>query len=664
MRLLLCLGAVSAAWPSLFEVTPTGGQREAEDSIRALSQRVDQLERELAEARAESKYQLKLFLELAQDRRTASPPAYAESTAKSRRLNTASGTLRLTGDSPSVELGPDVSLSRTEIGGLVIDGARGVNVSIPQGGITASGTVHAGSATVSGDVTASGALLAGSAVIRGDVTTSGALHATGAVHASMLQFPDGTQIRPSVWRTLRALPHNLIDNGFMNDLDTSGELPIPRGIVTSVWAHGGTSPHPTIEAVHPYTKAFEGPYVSTCPSTAVNDANLANLTNPYCFGRYNMGPRTVRGGLSGGWGGRSDGKILKVTGTRNGGAPQIRFPARAANPILASCYMFRAYVKIVQGSIAIGHERVTPEFSRASPGWGEDDTANPQGWKYVEQVECSSLITCGAGQCAMNMRVYFFGEGAGNAGDYEVYIALPYLLNIDTDNGYEHWTQSAYDMMKTYGPNEFLTPSSTGDVHVTGNLVVDGHLAVSGQARKHVLLVQGSSNHPTCNLQIGSLTLGQRASASNGVMSGVVELKVYGSHRGGYSCGTTTSQDRSDTAFLTCNRILYQHYIIYLGDYMNSLQLDSIGDSGVVWLSDGTRRMPDVNANGQNTYDKRPGNAPIALAFGERCGAYLDYAVHIEWFQSGALAADSFQLATGLGNNYQQNSDGTLTLIT
>ena len=75
-----------------------------------------------------------------------------------------------------------------------------------------------------------------------------------------------------------------------------------------------------MEAVHPYTSAFEGPYCPLnsggCPATRVTVANSATQANPYVFGQYNKGPRAGRGGLAGGWGGRGNGRILKITGIR------------------------------------------------------------------------------------------------------------------------------------------------------------------------------------------------------------------------------------------------------------------------------------------------------------------------------------------------------------
>lgn len=112
----------------------------------------------------------------------------------------------------------------------------------------------------------------------------------------------------------------------------------------------------TIEAVHPFTKAFEGPYVETKPSSATDDPSLATKENPYWYGRYNKGPRLSRGGLADGWGGISNGNILKITKEASQTQPtsfnSVFFTQ--TKMALHNRVRFRAYLYIEEGSCSFG----------------------------------------------------------------------------------------------------------------------------------------------------------------------------------------------------------------------------------------------------------------------------------------------------------------------
>lgn len=136
-----------------------------------------------------------------------------------------------------------------------------------------------------------------------------------------------------------ALPPNLIKNAFMQEVENG----VPKGF---------TGNGLKIEAVHPFTHGFEGPYVSECPANATDDPTQATKDKPYWYGKYNMGPRVGRGGLSTGWGQGSiaNGHILKTT-AEIGAADEHRMIRFTAQRLAAHDKLwFRCYVKIVRGS--------------------------------------------------------------------------------------------------------------------------------------------------------------------------------------------------------------------------------------------------------------------------------------------------------------------------
>ncbi|HEY1165356.1 MAG TPA: hypothetical protein VGE90_09305, partial [Chitinophaga sp.] len=111
-----------------------------------------------------------------------------------------------------------------------------------------------------------------------------------------------------------AVTPNLIRNSYM-DLIEGGR---PVG-----FNYNGAM---SVQAVHPYTKGFEGPYLSAAPAGAAASPEDATETNPYWYGAFNKGPRATRGGLADGWGSLPGGKILRITGNNTGSSTLIQFP--------------------------------------------------------------------------------------------------------------------------------------------------------------------------------------------------------------------------------------------------------------------------------------------------------------------------------------------------
>ena len=209
---------------------------------------------------------------------------------------------------------------------------------------------------------------------------------------------------------------NLIDNAFMSRV-TDGK---PDGF--------GTRGDVVIEAVHPYTKAFEGPYTETKPSNAVDDPEQATQDAPYWFGRYNKGPRIWRGGLADGWGCICDGHILKITKPANSstdGFNSVTFPFKKR--AIVDLVIFSAYIKIVKGSrIGFGTDSGymgTPRGHIVT----RDETLNaPQGWHRVAAV---------IGTSNNNISSSNFLLGFEASEEVEVYLALPSAFIVPR-NGY------------------------------------------------------------------------------------------------------------------------------------------------------------------------------------------------------------------------------------
>jgi hypothetical protein len=266
----------------------------------------------------------------------------------------------------------------------------------------------------------------------------------------------------------KLLPHNIISNSFMNRLKGN----VPSGFNIGSYRAGNSTMQ--IEAVHPFTKGFEGPYVESKPENAVDNVDDATGSNPYWFGRYWKGPRAARGGLGDGWMGRFDGQILKITGRRDAAESisniYVMFPKERR--ILTARLLFRAWVKITKGAIDFGTDvNVYPQITRAMT-----ETA-PQGWYFINRIFDSSHVT-DIGEYSFIFKC--LGEEEDHEGDFEIYLALPYLANIEKENS-PHWSPSILDILSDYG--------TTIDLD-------NGNVGIGNTKPWYKLDINGGSNYP------------------------------------------------------------------------------------------------------------------------------------------------------------------------
>ena len=203
------------------------------------------------------------------------------------------------------------------------------------------------------------------------------------------------------------MPPNLIANSFMTKVDAG----IPVG-----YSYTGV----TIEAVHPFTKGFEGPYIPERPTNAANDPNLATMANPFWYGVYNKGPRLWRGGLADGWCGIANGNILKITASPDSSKFWTTVFLPMARTAAADRIGFRGFLKIVQGSAA-GFGSDSGYQGNGSTGHvvtkAQTDAA-AQGWMFLDFVVDTSQVT--------SMFNANFALGFSRLENIEVYLALPY----------------------------------------------------------------------------------------------------------------------------------------------------------------------------------------------------------------------------------------------
>lgn len=215
------------------------------------------------------------------------------------------------------------------------------------------------------------------------------------------------------------LPPNMIKNAYMTDLT---DVRDNSGNVIRRYPTGFSAANCTIEAVHPFTKAFEGPYVSSRPANAVDNPELATKDNPFYFGTYNKGPRIASGGLEDGWGGITNGNILKITAqaTNSGSYHKgVFFPIsyRAATNQIR----FRCYLKIVKGSrVGFGPDAGYLDNPAGYVITREQTLQHPQGWMYVDILVSTSQVTDTFGSN--------FYLGLPHLEESEVYLALPYAF--------------------------------------------------------------------------------------------------------------------------------------------------------------------------------------------------------------------------------------------
>ncbi|MBD3843852.1 MAG: hypothetical protein IE909_18645 [Campylobacterales bacterium] len=201
----------------------------------------------------------------------------------------------------------------------------------------------------------------------------------------------------------------MIKNSFMIDL-TDGK---PTG-----YSYAGI----TIEAVHPYTKGFEGPYTPSKPTNAVDDPELATGSNPYWYGKYHKGPRIGKGGLGDGWCSINNGHILKITAQKTNDFREWTTLWFSNNNILAATNKigFRAYIKLVKGSVVgIGVDAGYVGEARGQIRITKEDCDNsPQGWYYIDEIVDTHQVTLPF----YNNFVIGFSKNE----DIEAYLALPY----------------------------------------------------------------------------------------------------------------------------------------------------------------------------------------------------------------------------------------------
>ncbi|PHM33429.1 putative E14 prophage tail fiber protein [Xenorhabdus mauleonii] len=207
------------------------------------------------------------------------------------------------------------------------------------------------------------------------------------------------------------LPLNLFSNSMMRSVE-------PEGHPTNYSAVGCT-----IQAVHPYTKGFEGIYTETAPSNVAPDPDSANENNPYWYGRYYLGARMGRGGLGNGWGSINSGKILKITSTAFSGKDKyFKIPVETHG--VFEQLGIRFWVKIVKGKFGMGTDSGYKANERGDLGLGyiiekADANSAQDGWLFVEKLISISRVTTLQDNAIMFGLPYYE--------DCEIYLALPYL---------------------------------------------------------------------------------------------------------------------------------------------------------------------------------------------------------------------------------------------
>ncbi|NEO72974.1 hypothetical protein [Moorena sp. SIO3H5] len=315
-----------------------------------------------------------------------------------------------------------------------------------------------------------GSTLLGPLTIGEKLTVSGDFEVTGNVNAPLNVTSNVTisenltvdgNIRTSGMITGSSMPPNLIRNSYMNILDGNK----PAGYTTQ----GNV----TLEAAHPFTKGFEGPYVGEKPANAADSVDDATEENPYWFGRSNKGARIKRGGLAGGWVSFNDGRILKITGDNSGESTIVYFPFDGQGNILSKKYVhFKAWLKISSGKQVKFGENAGLSNNFAHPHWGigitkEQSDNAPDGWYRVDLVIPTSEVTKLGGQ-SFSMGI----EGDEDDGLFEVYLALPYLANLDNDS----WLPSVSDMLSRDGLTVHPTSGNVGigTTNPSTKLEVDG----------------------------------------------------------------------------------------------------------------------------------------------------------------------------------------------
>lgn len=178
-----------------------------------------------------------------------------------------------------------------------------------------------------------------------------------------------------------------------------------------------------IEAVHPYTKGFEGPSTEWgtpkgYPNGFANNANEATREKPI----LGKGTRVSRGGLANGWNGISNGNILKIvkpvhSDGNNKGFQSVFFSA--TNKAICSKRRFRAYVKIVKGRCSFGGDAGWNGINRGYTLTKEVADTAVDGWYPLDIVVGTSET--------VNLVGSAFCMGFDKNDDIEIYLAVPEL---------------------------------------------------------------------------------------------------------------------------------------------------------------------------------------------------------------------------------------------
>ncbi len=167
----------------------------------------------------------------------------------------------------------------------------------------------------------------------------------------------------------------------------------------------------TAEVVHPYTKAFIGPYTEKTITGTVNNPEHATENSPYWYGRYNCGPRISRQG----WGDRPFKLLhLKISGNAIPYAGIIQHSNVLFIGNETGRYHIRCYVKVIKGKLGFSQD---VNFSQVVVTKDECGRS-PQGWYLVDhsfEAQRTSPKYIG------------FGKPRNDQDDLECYIALPYL---------------------------------------------------------------------------------------------------------------------------------------------------------------------------------------------------------------------------------------------
>ncbi|MDJ0592863.1 MAG: tail fiber domain-containing protein [Pleurocapsa sp. MO_226.B13] len=336
-----------------------------------------------------------------------------------------------------------LSVTDQMTGSLKIENNLTVGASLFTSKVNATGTIKANAFQGDGSsldniVKKTGDTVTGSLSIQNNLTVKGNINTTGIISGS-------------------SLPPNLIRNSYMNIPD--GNKPAGYSVLGNV----------TLELEHPHAKGFEGPYVSEKPSNAATSVDTATQANPYWFGRYNKGSRASRGGLADGWHSISDGRILKITGDNSGEHTCVFFPFEYN--VLTNKVHFKAWLKITSGSrVGFG---VDSGYKNVARGLvitkGQTDAAQ-DGWYQIDAVIGISEVTSLDGLA--------FSIGIEASSSFEVYLALPYLANLDNDT----WLPSVSDMLSRDGLTIHPSSSKVGIgitnplhlVHLSGGAYCDG----------------------------------------------------------------------------------------------------------------------------------------------------------------------------------------------